>query len=166
MLNMLISRGYLPENFRNYRQNYLCCWDIETLETKQELHSDTTIQIEALHSVVSIRYFIFIWWLAFIKFSVSSNLPECETEFFYRKSSEPEAAGALISEFLDYLWSLEKKYNELIPSEITEAISALKEKIVTEKFSKSQTVEKRLLAFLNQFGQFPCYGYNSGKISN
>ena len=162
-LKQLIGRGYLPSTFENFRQIYLACWDIETLETKQDLHSDTSIQIEALHSVVSIRYCTVHKYFLTL-FSVSSNLPGCGTEFFCRKSSEPEAAVELISEFLNHLWSLEQIYHDLIPCEITDAMGSLKQKIITEKFSKSQTVEKRLMAFLQQFQQFPCYGYNSGEF--
>ena len=47
---------YLPESFACYRQKFLACWDIETLEAKQDLQTDTATQIEALHNIVSIRY--------------------------------------------------------------------------------------------------------------
>ena len=50
-----IENGFLPDSFKNFRQKYLCTWDIETLESKPELHVDSELQIDALHTVASIR---------------------------------------------------------------------------------------------------------------
>ena len=55
LLDDAIKFGFLPESFRNYRQQYLSTWDIETLETKPELHAESALQIDALHTVASIR---------------------------------------------------------------------------------------------------------------
>ena len=85
------------------------------------------------------------------------------TKFFVRKSSSPEAASELITEFLDYLWSLEAIFDKSIPKEIHEAIATLNEKITVSKFSKLQTKEKQILSYLKQYLHFPCFGFNSGK---
>ena len=56
LLKQAIKMKYLPESFASYRQQFLACWDIETLEAKQDLQTDTATQIEAVHNIVSIRY--------------------------------------------------------------------------------------------------------------
>ena len=51
ILAELIQMEYLPESYINYRQKYLCCWDIETLESQNE-----DSRVEALLNIVSVRY--------------------------------------------------------------------------------------------------------------
>ena len=106
----------LPEEFLDYRQKYFVTWDIESLEEKPGPDGDSIV--EALQNVVSI--------------SVSSNLP-VEDQYFVRKSSDPAAAVELIKSFIDHLFKLEEKFQELIPQEIKQAISTLNEEIFSIK---------------------------------
>ena len=51
ILAELIQMEYLPESYINYRQKFLACWDIETLESQNE-----DSRVEALLNIVSVRY--------------------------------------------------------------------------------------------------------------
>ena len=94
---------------------------------------------------------------------MSSNLPDGGTKCFVRESSEPKDAANLITEFIDHLWELESKFYELIPNEINDAITKIEKRIISSRFSKLQTREKNILAYLKKFKELPCYGFNSGK---
>ena len=145
-LEMAVEMGLLPEQFKNYRQKYFVTWDIESLEQKPDVHEDTIV--EALQNVVSI--------------SVSSNLP-VEDQYFVRSSSEPVAATELIKQFIDHLFKLEEKLQEMIPPEIAQAIAKLEELIISRKFSKNQLKLKTIQTYLKQCYTLPCYGFNSAK---
>ena len=143
---MAVEMGILPEAFKNFRQKFFVTWDIESLEQKPDLNEKSIV--EAIQNVVSI--------------SVASNLP-VEDQYFVRQSSEPAAATGMIQEFIDYLFQLEDKLQELVPPEIVKAIEKLEKSIISAKFSKTQLKEKTILSYLKQFYTLPCYGFNSAK---
>ena len=145
-LELAVAMKLLPEEFLDYRQKYFVTWDIESLEEKPGPDGDSIV--EALQNVVSI--------------SVSSNLP-VEDQYFVRKSSESTAAVELIKSFIDHLFKLEEKFQELIPQEIKQAISTLNEKIFSSQFSKHQLKQKSVLHYLKSCLTLPCYGFNSAK---
>ena len=145
-LESAVAMELLPEKFSNFRQKYFVTWNIESLEQKPAIHEESIV--EALQNVVSI--------------SVSSNLP-VDDQYFVRRSSEPEAATELIKNFIDHLFKLEEIFQELIPTEISEAIAKLNEMIISTNFSKTQLREKSILTYLKQFYTLPCYGFNSAK---
>ena len=142
-LSLAIDHGIIPVSFEDYRQKYLCTWDIETLEVESDL---TSIQ-QAIQKIVSV--------------GVASNLPNQKDQFFIRKSSKPEDGQQVVDRFLDELFRLESCYYESIPDEIKEAKEILRE-VQDEIFSKDRTQRQVLKRFIDNYFTLPAYGFNSG----
>ena len=142
-LDMAISKGLIPNSFKDYRQKFLVTWDIETLEVETDL---TSIQ-QAVHKVASI--------------AVASNLPLQHDKFFIRESSAPEHGQKLVDEFLDELFRLESCFYETIPDEIKQAREILRN-VNDDTFSKERTQRQVLKRFIENYFNLPVYGFNSG----
>ena len=148
----LVQRGYLPESFSNYRQNLHGVFDIETLEKKNERHSDDLI-IGTFEEAV----------LRPVSIGCSNNI-NGEDRFFLRRSSHPDDAPALVHEFLDYLFELVDEFHQALPVELDQAIEKLTAEIEIEKFSKAKTEKMGLLWTLKKYKTLAIYGFNSGEF--
>ena len=105
----------------------------------------------AIHKVVSI--------------GASSNIPDFENRFFCRDSSSQEDGDKMMSEFLNHLFNMAEKLQDLIPQEIIKAADRLNAQLKGIKFSKSVCKERSLLNHLNSYKRLSVYGFNSGKKS-
>ena len=148
---MIIEKGYLPESFRSFIQKFKATWDIETLEEKIYKESDENMATitNAIHKIVSL--------------GVSSNLPGFENRFFCRSSSAQEDGETMVGKFLEYLFQMAEKLQELLPEQITAAAEELGEKLQGQKFSKGGCGERTLLNHLKNYCKLSVYGFNSGK---
>ena len=149
---MIIKKGYLPESFRSFLQKYKATWDIETLEEKiyQESDENMSTVTNAIHKIVSL--------------GVSSNLPGFENRFFCRSSSAQKDGEAMMAKFLEYLFKMAEKLQELLPEQITDAADELSEKLQGQMFSKGSCEERTLLNHLKNYCKLSVYGFNSGKF--
>ena len=151
-LEKLIRLGYLPKNFKNYRQDMLACFDIETLEEKvEEQVSDWTCK-EANHRIVSL--------------AIASNVPGYSTKFMMRRSSDPADEQNLINEFVDEIYELHEKYIAEIPAAIINAIAELERDIEDAKFGWFKTLLMKLYGFAKKYTQLCIYAFNGGKLSS
>ena len=71
LMKSIINDGLLPENFLNYRHNYLATYDIESLERKVGVDQTQKLRIETHQFPVSV--------------AVSTNLPNRSDKFYIRK---------------------------------------------------------------------------------
>ena len=138
-----IEQGILPDTLTGYVQKNLVTYDLETLE-QQDVHLDTKIQIDGVLKVVSI--------------GVASTLQMPE-RYFERRSSLPQSAGELVTEFMDHLFELEALYYQTIPDEIKNIEDDDDEK---ESF-QVECEKKSLKSKLRNICCMPVFGYNSGK---
>lgn len=151
-IEKIIEKGYLPESFRSFIQIFKATWDIETLEEKiyKENDENAGTVTNAIHKVVSL--------------GVSSNLPGYENRFFCRSSSAQEDGEFMIGEFLEYLFKMAAKLQELLPEQIVNAAEELGEKLQGQMFSKGACADRTLLNHLRNYCKLSVYGFNSGKI--
>ena len=138
-----IEQGILPDTMTGYVQKNLVTYDLETLE-QQDVHLDTKIQIDGVLKVVSI--------------GVASTLQMPE-RYFERRSSLPQSACELVTEFMDHLFELEELYYQTIPDEIKNIEDDDEEK---ESF-QVECEKKSLKSKLRNICCMPVFGYNSGK---
>ena len=141
-----IEHGIIPSTMSGYVQDNLVVYDLETLE-QQDRYLDTKIQIDAVLKVVSI--------------GVASTLQMPE-RYFERRSSLPQSAGVLISEFMEHLFELEELYYQTIPDEIKNIDDDDDEK---ESF-QVESEKKSLKSKLRNICTMPVMGYNSGKLKS
>ena len=149
---MIIEKGFLPESFRSFLQKFKATWDIETLEEKvyQENDENMATITNAIHKIVSL--------------GVSSNIPGFENRFFCRSSSAQKDGEAMMAKFLEHLFKMAEKLQELLPEQITNAAEELGEKLQGQMFSKNVCEERTLLNHLKNYCKLSVYGFNSGKI--
>ena len=150
-IDKIIEKGLLPETFRSFIQNFKATWDIETLEenTYKENDEHAATVTNAIHKVVSL--------------GVSSNIPDYDDKFFCRSSSAQEDGEKMIAEFLEYLFKMAGKLQELLPEQIVKAADELSQKVKGQEFSKSMCEERTLLNHLKNYCKLSVYGFNSGK---
>ena len=144
----IVEAGYLTEEFRHYRHNFLAVYDIETFERES---TEKLSNVEAKLDLLSL--------------AVSTNIPGQQDRFFCRKSSDPDDAYSIVVQFLEYLEELQTILEETIPEEIADAISILEEEIQEEKFSKRKLLKKNYLRTLKSVSLLNVYGFNSGKFT-
>ena len=102
MLEYGVRKGIIPPEFANYRQKFLCVFDIECLECEYKGKKDgLDNHIVKQQKLASL--------------AVGSNIPGSEPTFFCRESSEPEAEEELIKQFIDYLGELHEELQENLP---------------------------------------------------
>ena len=147
----LIDEGYLPESFRSFIQKFKATWDIETLEDRSFKENDENAATitNAIHKVVSL--------------GVSSNIPGFENRFFCRSTSAQEDGQQMIAQFLEHLFQMAEKLQELLPDEIVAAAEHLEAKIDGNKFSKEICNDRTLHNELKNYLKLSVYGFNSGK---
>ena len=141
----------LPESFRSFIQKFKATWDIETLEENahKENEENSATVTNAIHKVVSL--------------GVSSNLPGFADRFFCRASSSQEDGESMIAEFLEYLFNMAEKLQDLLPEQIVKAAEELTEKLKGQEFSYGMCAEKVLKNHLKNYCKLSVYGFNSGK---
>ena len=69
----------------------------------------------------------------------------------------------MIAEFLDYLFKMAGKLQELLPEQIVKAADELSQKVKGQEFSKNMCQERTLLNHLKNYCKLSVYGFNSGK---
>ena len=146
MCDYAINAGLLPVEFKNYRQKFIVCWDIETLETND--CCDEPGQ-QAILKPLSI--------------ATSTNIPDQEDQFWIRKSSAPKDGQQLVDEFLDYLFLLENSYYETVPSEIRDALADMDD-VDSEKFGTDRTQKQKIKFYLQKYLTMCCYAFNGGEF--
>ena len=155
VLHEMVQKDYIPSIALNYRNPFLCTFDIETIETKvMGCSPQTGMLTEANLSLLSI--------------AVGSNMPGYKPKCWVRKSSLPEEETRLIRNFLleiDYLWCEKQK---LLPCWIAEAENKLFEKKERLRAMKAKWFHYNELwtyeRALRQFTVLDIFGFNSGKF--
>ena len=131
----------VPEEFKDYRQKDFVVFDLESGEKESDL--ETKMEVNGIHRVMSI--------------GASSSLP-VNDKYFARKSSAPEHSTELVSDFMDWLFEVEKVYRTTVPEEILEAIPDEDDEYTNDVCDKI-----RIGRELKKYAAMPVYGYNSGK---
>ena len=147
-MDFAISQGLLDPKFRDFRQQYIAGFDIESLETPIKERSESVHEV-SIQTVVSI--------------SVATNIPGFETQHFCRSSMSPEDGTLLITEFMDHLHVIAEALQELIPPEIRALTEKLEADLKETAFCKSKTKMTKLLNYLKSFRTLNVFGFNSGK---
>jgi len=94
--------GIIPQEYANYRQHYMCVFDIECLETEYQGKKEGMDQnIEMEQKLVSL--------------AVGSNIPGTTPSFFCRESSKPEAGQAVIDQFVKYIKNVHEELQDHLP---------------------------------------------------
>ena len=136
IMDEIVDKGYLPENFRSFKSSNIATFDIET------------VQLEEAVKTISI--------------AVGSNLDS--VHYFERKSSDPEDYQKLVNEFMAYLLELQQLIE--VPSEIEEAIVKMDEQLEELKLDygpkRSKIVQMR--SHLQKYLQLHTFGFNSSKF--
>ena len=96
---------------------------------------------------------------------MSSNIPGYDDRFFCRSSSAQEDGEKMIAEFLEYLFKMAGKLQELLPEQIVKAADELSQMLKGQEFSKSKCAQQTLLNHLKSYCKLSVYGFNSGKNS-
>ena len=133
----------IPEELKDYRQEEVVIFDLESGERESDL--ETKMEVNGVHKVLSI--------------GASSSLPVGD-KYFERKSSAPEHSTELVSDFLDWLFEVEKIYRTTIPDEILEAIPDK-----DDEYSNDVCDKQRVERELKKYAAMPIYGFNSGKCN-
>ena len=133
----------IPEELKDYRQEEFVIFDLESGERESDL--ETKMEVNGVHKVLSI--------------GASSSLPVGD-KYFERKSSAPEHSTELVSDFLDWLFEVEKIYRTTIPDEILEAIPDK-----DDEYSNDVCDKQRVERELKKYAAMPIYGFNSGKCN-
>ena len=143
-----MSQNLLDPKYRDFRQQYIAGFDIESLETPIKQRSEVTHEV-SIQTVVSI--------------SVSTNIPGFETKHFCRSSMSAFDGTILITEFMDHLHILAEALQQLIPTEIKELTEKLEVELKEKTFCKSKTKLVKLMNYLKSFRMLNVFGFNSGK---
>ena len=139
IIESAIKYGILSEDVANFRQENFMVWDLETLESDDEVN--TSIQVDGVLKVASIGV------------ASSFGMPEA---YFERKSSDPEHSIELVSDFLDYVFEAEKLFYQTIPEEIRQVEHDL-------DFAEANCEKVRVRRGLKKYTTMPIFGYNSCK---
>ena len=131
----------VPEEFKDYRQKDFVIFDLESGEKESDL--ETKMEVNGIHRVMSI--------------GASSSLAVGD-KYFARKSSAPEHSTELVSEFMDWLFEVEKVYRNTVPEEILEAIPDEDDEYTNDVCDKI-----RIGRELKKYAAMPVYGFNSGE---
>ena len=131
----------VPEEFKDYRQKEFVVFDLESGEKESDL--ETKMEVNGIHRVMSI--------------GASSSLA-VDDKYFARKSSAPEHSTELVSDFMDWLFEVEKVYRTTVPEEILEAIPD-----EDDEYTNDVCEKIRIGRELKKYAAMPVYGYNSGK---
>ena len=131
----------VPEEFKDYRQTEFVIFDLESGERDSDL--ETKMEVNGIHRVMSI--------------GASSSLAVGD-KYFARKSSAPEHSTELVSEFMDWLFEVEKVYRTTVPEEILEAIPD-----EDDEYNNDVCDKTRIGRELKKYAAMPVYGFNSGK---
>ena len=131
----------VPEEFKDYRQKDFVIFDLESGEKESDL--ETKMEVNGIHRVMSI--------------GASSSLAVGD-KYFARKSSAPEHSTELVSEFMDWLFEVEKVYRTTVPEEILEAIPDEDDEYTNDVCDKI-----RIGRELKKYAAMPVYGFNSGE---
>ena len=131
----------VPEEFKDYRQKEFVVFDLESGEKESDL--ETKMEVNGIHRVMSI--------------GASSSLP-VNDKYFARKSSAPEHSTELVSDFMDWLFEVEKVYRGTVPEEILEAIPDEDDEYTNDVCDKI-----RIGRELKKYAAMPVYGFNSGE---
>ena len=131
----------VPEEFKDYRQKDFVIFDLESGEKESDL--ETKMEVNGIHRVMSI--------------GASSSLAVGD-KYFARKSSAPEHSTELVSEFMDWLFEVEKVYRTTVPEEILEAIPD-----EDDEYTNDVCEKIRIGRELKKYAAMPVYGFNSGE---
>ena len=131
----------VPEEFKDYRQTEFVVFDLESGEKESDL--ETKMEVNGIHRVMSIG---------------ASSSMAVDDKYFARKSSAPEHSTELVSDFMDWLFEVEKVYRTTVPEEILKAIPDEDDEYTNDVCDKI-----RIGRELKKYAAMPVYGYNSGK---
>ena len=131
----------VPEEFKDYRQTEFVVFDLESGEKESDL--ETKMEVNGIHRVMSIG---------------ASSSMAVDDKYFARKSSAPEHSTELVSDFMDWLFEVEKVYRTTVPEEILKAIPDEDDEYTNDVCDKI-----RIGRELKKYAAMPVYGFNSGK---
>ena len=131
----------VPEEFKDYRQTEFVVFDLESGEKESDL--ETKMEVNGIHRVMSIG---------------ASSSMAVDDKYFARKSSAPEHSTELVSDFMDWLFEVEKVYRTTVPEEILKAIPD-----EDDEYTNDVCEKIRIGRELKKYAAMPIYGYNSGK---
>ena len=94
--------GVIPPSYANYRQHYMCVFDIECLE------AEYTGKKEGMDSHIIMEQKL-------VSLAVGSNLPGTIPAFFCRESSQPEEGQAVIDQFIAYINDVYEQLQQHLP---------------------------------------------------
>ena len=152
----LVSDGYLPRKALTFSHKYFACFDIETLETRE----DDDVDIEAKRE----EGLSFKNELKFCSIALGSNIPDVETQCFVRESSSADSAEKTMEAFFARLSFIKQKFDDAIPEYFLEAKQKLEKKISNMDFSAERTKLFKYLGYLKTFSSLIVFGYNSSKF--
>jgi len=102
LLELGVRKGFIPEQYKNFSQKYICTFDIECLEVSYKGKKEgQDADIEMAQKIASL--------------AVGSNIPNTSPQFFCRASSDPKDEEELIEQFVDCLDELRIQYIKHIP---------------------------------------------------
>ena len=148
-LRLLVNLGYLPVEALNFRKEFFCCFDIETLEDRSNL--EEMRNVEAVNRLASI--------------SVSTT--EDPGKVFVRENSSHEAAKTMVKNFVDYLIEIHEQQELLLPDYFESCYHQLDEDSNNPDIPKHHKMKLAgLKSKVKKYLMLDVFGFNSGKISH
>ena len=134
VMDEIVDKGYLSEEFRNFRSSYIATFDIETVQIGENVKT--------------------------ISIAVGSNLDD--VHYFERKSSDAEDYQKLVNEFMAYLLELQGLIE--VPAEIEEAMEKMDEQIKNLTYGPKRSKIVQMRSYLQKYKQLHTFGFNSSKF--
>ena len=147
-MKQLISWGLVPESAINFRKDLIVSYDIESLESKENLEGLTNV--DAIHKLCSI--------------GVGTN--NGDSKCFIREDSSHQAAELIVRDFIDYLDDLNAEYEGHLPSYFFEALDQIELLTSSESaLPKSKKMELSSLKLkLENYMILDIWGFNSDLV--
>ena len=147
LIHEIVSRGYLPPNFCNYRQTKMATFDIESVEIKEHKRVTGFRVLEGFQSMVSI--------------STTSNVDNT-TQVFIRENSSPEALTEMVDQFMTHLEILQCKLEDDLPPEFEQAIMRLENEIEEAETVREKQQLRKYKNYIKHYSKLIVWGFNSG----
>lgn len=149
LISKLHKNGYLPEEALEYRKDYICTYDIETLEHHTNRESVSTLKEIAVHRLCSV--------------AVANN--HGRSKCFIRDDSTHKACVSMVSKFVKEIsWHLQT-HEDSMPNYFDVAMTKLEADAVRDDEIPlaRRMILKKWLGQLKKYCKMDIYGFNSGE---
>ena len=146
---MLADEGFLPPECLQFRKEYICCFDIESLEEPFEDDPGRNLRTIGIQKLVSV--------------AIADN--QGRTNCFVRKSSSPADAKHVVECMVKCIEEHLVIHRQTIPAYFTTALRRMEELASTMERVPAMKLQSKITALRKYIG-LDVYGFNSGLYYN